>query len=202
MRHLRYFNQINESVSHIKCEYRNGVKPEDVYNIENELQKIPKHLRKIMSSYGAYVVFFNGQITDNKEFEKNKGVRPRNYPIEYTWDNVQGAYDPDNCTVLIGISGNYIKHSQESLLLHEFAHCFDDLIGDHYFGKSISEKINFKKLSKEEPFYYAHMRSPYYYNLHEREYVANAIDLFYRNENTNKELRLNNPTIYKLLSSL
>lgn len=196
-----------EQLTPIRCEYRKGVKfnHPKVQKCFKQLERIPQNLQEIMVDQGAYLVFFHGLITDNPEFAHLKGKRPKGWQSNYTWDDIWAGHNGQSKAIGIGIDGNYVCESSE-WFLHELGHSFDDRIGEYiswrkFFGKQRKQE---KSLSKWGDVLQAIALEPFTneYFEHPREYLANALDLFYTSNETNKQLRINNPTIFKLLSSL
>ena len=72
--------------------------------------------------------------------EDLKGVQPRNWPQGSTWEEVPGAYNPNNKTVVAGAAA---KHGSEALLIHETGHAVGDLLG---FNNSSEVKSAHKRL--------------------------------------------------------
>lgn len=192
-----------EAKSNLVIDYRNVDQNQTrVVKLRAELNKIPSKFRKIAADAGIYIVFFSGDITDNPEFAHNKGVTPRNWPANFTWDAADGAFDGASGAVMIGIDGPNFAHQGRNIVLHEFGHALDDVLGDYYYDQSLSEVIDFKTLSKTEPFYSKELRNPNYFNMHEREYIANSIDLYFKNARGNAKLQKENPTVWELINSL
>ena len=95
--------------------------------------------------------------------------------------------------VLIGVEGDYVE--TDDPFLHEFGHSFDDIVGRNIRGCPMSEWWEVLQALKTEPF------PDWYYN-HPSEYVANAVDLFFNSDRTNRHLEMNNPSIFQLLQEL
>ena len=92
---------------YIQCEYRQGAGPRDelVQKCLRQLQKVPEHLQQIMASEGAYIVFFNGPMTDNREMIHLRGVTPEGGIT--TWDHYRGTHCAKTKAILIGVNGPY-----------------------------------------------------------------------------------------------
>ncbi len=157
--------------------------------------KIPERFIQPMIDHDVYIMFFDGLITDTPEFSHNKGIKARIGKKKYTWEDVYAAYHFDKKVIALK------NNKADFYLLHELGHCFDDIIGRKYFGKSISKTISLKTV-KSEPFYAREMEDANYFNINKREYVANAVDRYFRNKYSRKQLKKNNPTIFKILNSL
>ena len=183
----------------IRCEYRKGVRlnNEKVQEHLHKLERVPQNLQKCIAESGAYIVFFNGQLTDNFEAVNEKGVTPSGWDNHYTWDDIPAAYDDINFkAILVGIEGNYAKTGSH-LFLHEFGHCFNDEIGRILFKKPISETDAVVSAIQREPFLSlnGYLQRP-------KEYVAHSIEKFYLDETTKLYLKIAHPRIYGILSNI
>ncbi len=186
---------------YIRCEYRNGVSPDDakVQGYLRQLQRVPESLQEIMAKEGAYIVFFNGPMTDNPELAHRKGkVIPRWVELYgdnvSTFDYLSGIHIPKQKAVLMGIHGVYVP-GRRDIFLHELGHSFDDLVGTRMQGMSLSATDKVKGAIQTEPFDIDYCNHP-------REYVAQTFADLCWNRATRRELRQKHPQIHKLLSEI
>lgn len=179
---------------YIRCEYRRGVElgNRKVQRYLHQLGRVPPNLQETMAEEGAYIVFFNGPITENQEMVKEMGVTPINWDM-YIWNDIRAGHDPESKAILIGINGNYV--GMRDPFLHEFGHSFDYWIGEHFFGEPLSETNGVKSAIETEPFFGSYFQ-------HAPEYVANAVDCFYRNRLTKWRLKQRHAMIYQILSAI
>jgi hypothetical protein len=156
----------------ISLNYREGVNP-DSFIIKKYLkgiQSIPKHMLSALTYYGAQTVFFNGPITDQKEFHWHKGMLS---PAGVSWDLIRGGYLPLVKKVFLGVRGTYRNLVKLDFIpLHEYGHCFDDLIGRFYFGQSMSNSPELLEQIRQYPFGNEAADKP-------KEYVAHNFVWFY-----------------------
>jgi hypothetical protein len=178
-------------------EYRNGVDPNDqrVKRRVQLIEQVPDQIQQIIAHNGGYIVFFNGRITDQKEFEHKRGKAARNH-AQGTWDDLPGGHNPSMKAVLIGIEGNYPYGQSENDALHEYGHGFDDGIGKRLLGVSLSDTFTVLETVAKAA------RIPNPYNLHPREFAAYAVTQYYKSRADRMTFETSFPKMAKLLRAM
>lgn len=115
-------------------------KPE-VKKLVSQLDVYPTNILSSLKNEGLKQIEIAHLTTpDMAGNEDLKGVQPRNWPSGSTWEEVPGAYNPNNKTV---VAGTAAKHGSEALLIHETGHAVGDLLG---FNDSSELKSAHKRL--------------------------------------------------------
>src|SRR3989344_192249 len=181
----------------LSAEYRNNLDPAhpQIKKYLSQLENIPGHLQEIIARE-AEIVFFNGKITDNRELQFLRGIKPERWN-EGTWDKAPGCYlllHPSSRRRLIFacIENGDSLHSE--VFLHELGHGYDDIIGRHFFASYLSETKIVQAAAKIESF-----RDRYYHD--PQEYVANSVEMFYKSSQSRSRLK-KYPAIFELLTEL
>ena len=120
------------------------------------IEKIPPKIAKSISEANIDVIVGNGSVTDFKQLERLKGVKPRGWPEGSSWDNVAGV---DGIPlVAIGTHGLAYKN----MVLHEIGHGFDASLAteSQISGHQHSHSPVFKELYAELDYTQIH---PYFY---------------------------------------
>jgi|FLOH01.1.fsa_nt_gi hypothetical protein len=167
---------------------------EIVYKRKLLLEKVPDQIQSLMTQGGNEIIFFNGQITDQPEFARNKGKIPRGWPKEYTWDKVPLGQSEGFNSVLIGIKGDYYIIDEQTL--HEYGHAYDAIMGKTIFGGPISQTSLLSSIKGE----YEYQLKDYL--KHNEEFVAFIFDNYYKSEESKQELKKNMPKAYELLKAI
>lgn len=186
-------------------EYRNiKSKNKKCKRVNKNLSKVNKKVLNLLFESGLKIIISKGQITDNVEIKHYKNTHPRNYPKGMVWNFVQAMHEPIIKTIFIGINGNYYNNNKKDypqyynpnrcVILHEIGHNYDDVIGEYFFGKSLSKLKTIKKSMKRNKF------EKEYFNKNPREYVANSFDLFYRSKKDRKKLKKEHKEIWYLIN--
>jgi len=121
----------------------------DVSLITQNLQLIPMTALQFLQSCETKIVICRNSITEHRS--ELKGVNPRGWPRNYTWDNVPGVFNRDRNEVVIStiahnsISGPRVPktgeaHGSFNLVLHEVFHALDYHL--HNSFNSNSESFN------------------------------------------------------------
>jgi len=173
-------------------EYRTGVDSNDsrVRKHIERIERVPDQLQKIIADQWGYIAFFNGSITDQPEFRREKGRVAGGYN-RTTWDVLPGGYYQSKHAVLIGVDGDYIPIDLE-LALHEYGHSFNDEIGRFFFGESLSETPIVLDAIQKRPFNFNPWNDPH-------EFVAHSVELFY---SCRYEFELQQPEVHEFLREL
>ncbi|WP_316569872.1 anthrax toxin lethal factor-related metalloendopeptidase [Neobacillus sp. YIM B06451] len=175
--------------------------PREPFNLEqsaeiiNTITSLPESLLKKIHQAGIVIRLFNGKLTDNPSAQHLKGVIPRGYTNEMTWDDVPGIGGSKVVLVKIGASSRGNGHGSINLELHELAHSVDKLV--------------FHNLSKREPFksvWEKERASLFpgrdYFLTYSEEYFAEAFALYYYSDDTNFLLKDKAPLTYDIIKGL
>ncbi len=108
---------------------------EDAKAAAKSMSIFPETMLKTMRTNGATIVSCRGPITD--AYSDLKGVQPRGWPEDMSWDDVPGMYSPSDKAVVLGTMASgkdrkvpgpgegTIKHGAFDLAGHEAGHGFD-----------------------------------------------------------------------------
>lgn len=211
MKHLKKFETIKNTypisynTSIIKLRHCDENHPK-VKNILKQYKHLSPEILNCLKKGGLKIIIFKGQLCDNPELENYKGLVPRNWPKDMTWDYVDGMYEEGLRKVFIGIEGSYYSTDKEKfpqwyiehrdIFLHELGHAMDDILGESVYGYSVSKLKIIHSLTIKEPF------KKNYYNRHVREYLANAFDMYFRSDETRNKLQKNHKTIFNILKEV
>ncbi|SCX37941.1 RHS repeat-associated core domain-containing protein [Kosakonia sacchari] len=119
--------------------------PIDISEVQAHLHKIPLNILKKVHSLGQFITATNDNITNHPSRHHFKGITPRGWPDDLTWDSVPGVgaegkgaaegMHPDE--TIIALSQNQHGgwslaegHTSTSLVLHEYAHAIDRSLGE------------------------------------------------------------------------
>lgn len=122
------------------------------------IEKIPLKIARQVKSRSSQTGHMrleigNGTITDFRQNQHLRDVRPRGWPIDSTWDDVAGADGISGVT--IGTHGLGYKN----MVLHEIGHAVDESYVSSEFSK-LSKHPEYRKLYKAldkekiNPYYY------------------------------------------------
>jgi Pro-Pro endopeptidase len=128
-------------------------------------------IRKAVDS-NIKVKLFEGNLTDNPSARHLKGIIPRGYTSNRTWDQVPGIGGSRIVLVKIGSSEKGKGHGSVNLELHELAHSLDR----HVYGQ-IREEERFLKIWKRESRLLFPGRA--YFLDYPEEYFAESFAMFY-----------------------
>jgi Pro-Pro endopeptidase len=163
--------------------------------IIQSIHKLPPSLLSKLVEKDVKLKLFNGKLTDNASAAHLKGVRPRGYASDATWDDVPGMGGSQIVYVKIGASDKGKGHSSVNLELHELAHSIDQIV---YGG--IQDNDKFLSIWRKE------VRSLFpnqlYFINYPEEYFAEAFAMYYVNQEQNQCLKEYAPQTYSYIQSL
>jgi len=163
--------------------------------IITRIDKLPTSILSKMDKQNIKLKLFNGKLTDNPTVNHLAGIIPRGYKNSVTWDDVPGIGGAKTVLVKIGSSDKGNGHSSENLELHELAHTLDKLI---FHGVSKKQYFQFIwKMEKDRLF-----PNQEYFLTYSEEYFAESFTLFYFNNETRQQLKINAPLTYELIKEL
>jgi len=177
------------------------VLPEDDFDqkeaagIINRIAMLPDSMLKRAVNQNIRVKLFEGNLTDNPSARHLKGVIPRGYTTNRTWDQVPGIGGSRTVLVKIGSSDKGKGHSSVNLELHELAHSLDR----HVYG-GIRKKEQFLKIWRHESRLLFPGRA--YFLDYPEEYFAESFAMFYIGGMPTRLLQQAAPQTYQYIKSL
>ncbi|WP_318508651.1 anthrax toxin lethal factor-related metalloendopeptidase [Bacillus sp. T3] len=163
--------------------------------IISRLDKLPSTILSKMVEEGIQLHLFEGNLTDQPTAEHLKGVIPRGYTSNKTWDDVPGVGGSKVVLVKIGASAKGSGHGSVNLELHELAHSIDRYVYDE-----IRSNPTYLKIWKQERNILFPGQS-YFINYPE-EYFAETFAMYYLSEETKEILKKEAPKTYAFFNSL
>lgn len=145
---------------------------EEAAGIINRLAFLPESILEKTVENNIKVKLFAGELTDNPSVQHLKGVVPRGYNSNKTWDEVPGIGGSKLVLVKIGSSKKGNGHSSVNLELHELAHSLDKYVYD-----GIREDERFLEIWRKESRVLFPGRS--YFLDYPEEYFAETFAMFY-----------------------
>lgn len=159
------------------------------------LDKLPSSILAKMVQEGIQLHLFEGNLTDQPTAEHLKGVIPRGYTSNKTWDDVPGVGGSKVVLVKIGASAKGNGHGSVNLELHELAHSIDRYVYDE-----IRSSPAYLKIWKQERNLLFPGQS-YFINYPE-EYFAETFAMYYLSGETKELLKKEAPKTYAFFNSL
>ncbi|MGV2938544.1 toxin [Mesobacillus sp. LC4] len=141
------------------------------------------------------VKLFEGSLTDNPTASHLKGIVPRGYTSDKTWDQVPGIGGSRTVLVKIGSSEKGKGHGSVNLELHEFAHSLDRHVYD-----GIRHEKRFQEIWKRESRLLFPGRG--YFLDYPEEYFAESFAMFYIGGLPAKLLKEAAPQTYQYIEGL
>lgn len=92
-----------------------------------EFEKIPEPFHDVMAKHVHGIDLGDGPVSDY--MPELRGVHPRGWPADKSWDNVAGVYDGNVRRVVVG-GGPGLDHGSTSVAVHEAGHALDHALGD------------------------------------------------------------------------
>ncbi|WP_458412937.1 anthrax toxin lethal factor-related metalloendopeptidase [Schinkia sp. CFF1] len=171
------------------------VPDEDNYN-HDEVKGMVSRIAHIHPTFLQYLVvnnvkvkLFSGKLTDEPYFDDLKGVTPRGWSKDKTWDQVPGAGGKYIAAAKIGASDQGNGHGSINLELHEIGHTVERTV-----FKGLRNDEDFLKIwAKEVPVLFP---GDSYFNSYPEEYFAEVFAMYYLNKDTNLEVQMKAPKTY------
>lgn len=177
------------------------VLPEDEFDQEEaagiikRLALLPDSILKKAVDHNIKVKLFEGNLTDNPSARHLKGVVPRGYTSNRTWDQVPGIGGSRIVLVKIGSSEKGKGHSSVNLEFHELAHSLDR----HVYG-GIRQEEQFLKIWRTESRLLFPGRA--YFLDYPEEYFAECFAMFYVGGMPARLLQEAAPQTYQYIKNL
>ena len=140
--------------------------------IINRIMLLPESMILKAVDSNIKVKLFEGRLTDNPTASHLKGIVPRGYTSEKTWDQVPGIGGSRTVLVKIGSSEKGKGHGSVNLELHELAHSLD-----RHVYNGIRHEERFLKIWKHESRLLFPGRA--YFLDYPEEYFAESFAMFY-----------------------
>lgn len=163
--------------------------------IVSRLNRLPNTMLTKINQQGIKIKLFTGRLTDNPTAKHLRGVKPRGYVGDTTWDDVPGIGGSKTVLVKIGASQPGNNHSSVNLELHELAHSVD-----RYLYNEVSDNDKFLKIWKQEGMKLFPNRS--YLTTFSEEYFAETFAMYYLNPVTKEQLKRLAPKTFEFLQVL
>ncbi|MEI5907285.1 toxin [Bacillus spongiae] len=154
---------------------------EEVMRMINRLSALPINLLESIRKEEIQVRLFQESLTDFPSAAHLKGVIPRGYKSNITWDEVPGIGGSKLVLVKIGHSNPGQGHGSVNLELHELAHSIH-----RYLLDDLLVEITLQELMEKESGLLFHNRE--YFLHYKEEFFAESFAMFYLNSSTNKTL--------------
>lgn len=171
------------------------------YNHE-EVQKMVLRIAKIHPTFlhdlivnNVKVKLFSGTLTDEPYFADLKGVSPRGWSSNKTWDQVPGAGGTKIAAAKIGASEPGNGHGSINLELHELGHAVERSV-----FKGLRNNKEFLVIWEDEVSLLFNNNK--YFNSYPEEYFAEVFAMYYLSEETNEEVQENAPKTYRYMQEL
>lgn len=187
-------NNISTSVKQIVILPEQAFNQNEAAGIINRISKLPDSLLAKIHDQGITLKMFTGKLTDNPTASHLKGITPRGYQNNATWDDVPGIGGGKVVLVKIGASEKGRGHGTINLELHEMAHSID-----HYIYDNISEKQLFHEIWEKE---HDQLFPGNSYFLYPEEYFAETFAMYYLSQETRNLLHVKAPLTFELIKSL
>ncbi|SEM81994.1 hypothetical protein SAMN05192533_10632 [Mesobacillus persicus] len=168
---------------------------EEVADIVSRIDALPEKMLRKITEERIYLALFNGKLTDNPSARDLRGVTPRGYTSDKTWDEVPGVGGSKLVLAKIGSSTQGSGHGSVNLELHELAHSID-----RHVYKLIRDDEEFLEIWKKE----SKMLFPgkeYFLNYPE-EYFAETFAMYYLGGEYHQLLRDVAPQTYWFIDGL
>jgi Pro-Pro endopeptidase len=173
----------------------NDFDQEEAAGIINRISVLPDSMLKKAINNNIKIKLFEGNLTDNPSARHLKGIVPRGYTTNRTWDQVPGIGGARTVLVKIGSSDKGKGHSSVNLELHELAHSIDR----HVYG-GIREEQRFLEIWRQESRLLFPGRA--YFLDYPEEYFAESFAMFYIGGMPSQLLQHAAPQTYQYIKSL
>jgi Pro-Pro endopeptidase len=175
--------------------------PEDSFNqreaakVVSRLSLLPNQLLDEIKQQGITIKLFEGKLTDNPTASHLRGVIPRGYKSNTTWDDVPGIGGGKTVLVKLGHSEKGMGHGSVNLELHELAHSID-----RYILHDLKYNRLFLDLWEKERSMLFPNHS--YLLLFPEEYFAESFAMYYLSEDTKIILYQRAPQTYEFIRNM
>lgn len=174
---------------------KNNYNHDDVQDMISRIAHIHPTILQYLVVNNVKVKLFSGKLTDEPFFADLKGVSPRGWSSDRTWDQVPGAGGDYLAAAKIGASAPGNGHGSINLELHEIAHTVERSV-----LKGLRNSKDFLSIWEEE----APVLFPgdQYFNSYPEEYFAEVFAMYYLNADMNKEVQQKAPKTYTYIQKV
>jgi Pro-Pro endopeptidase len=173
----------------------NSFNQKEAAKVVSRLSLLPNQLLDEIKQQGITIKLFEGKLTDNPTASHLRGVIPRGYQSETTWDDVPGIGGGKTVLVKLGHSEKGKGHGSINLELHELAHSID-----RFILKDLKYNRKFLDIWEKERSILFQNNS--YLLLFPEEYFAESFAMYYYNDETKKALYQRAPQTYEFISNM
>lgn len=174
----------------VVAEYRDGTYglDDEVVSYNEFLEKVPDQIQNMVNSYGGKIVYFNGVLKKQPEFQE--GDFQAKWKERDPFEVSNAAYDNDTKRAFLGVKGDYYN-KKPSDALHEYGHLMDFCIGPRIFGYPLSQTTEIALIHKKD------MPRLNEYMQDRAEYIADTVRKYYESSETKAELKRDFPERYE-----
>lgn len=173
----------------------NDYSHEEVVGMIYRISRIHPSILHQLADNDVKIKLFSGKLTDEPYFSDLKGVSPRGWNQNITWDEVPGAGGAEIVAAKIGASEKGHGHGSINLELHEIAHSVEYTIGN-----GLRENEEFLAIWRDEVSRLFNEKE--YFNNYPEEYFAEVFAMFYLNEASRMEVFVKAPKTYAFIQKL
>jgi Pro-Pro endopeptidase len=173
----------------------NSFNQKEAAKVVSRLSLLPNQLLDEIKQQGITIKLFEGKLTDNPTASHLRGVIPRGYQSETTWDDVPGIGGGKTVLVKLGHSEKGKGHGSVNLELHELAHSID-----RFILKDLKYNRMFLDIWEKERSILFQNNS--YLLLFPEEYFAESFAMYYYNDETKKALYQRAPQTYEFIRNM
>lgn len=194
LKHEELFKN-NELLQHLFLYPQTSFDEKEALQIVKTIYKLPPFLLSKLVEKDVRIKLFTGKLTDNASAAHLKGIKPRGYGQDATWDDVPGMGGSHTVLVKIGASDKGHGHGSVNLELHEVAHSIDQIV----YGK-IKDDPEFLTIWKKEVDSLFPNQS--YFIHYPEEYFAESFAMYYVNQEQKYRLKRLAPLTYTYIKQL
>jgi len=166
----------------------NGIPVKEKIRHLNELNSMPVEFLNVMRGR-ITVDLTHGAITNLPQYAELKGVKPRGWVGDATWDDVPGIGGTNG----LALGESIMNNNAWSLAIHEATHSVDSQ------SKFRSSKEFLAAFNADKGRPHPADTNGVYRTSYPEEYLAIAVDEYYCNEQTKKNLKTQYPLAYDLI---
>jgi len=164
--------------------------PQERRDISTELMKLPVRLREKLRRDGAYVeTVVNTGITSSPSQSHLRGVTPRGWPSNRTWDSVVGGAVKEQRKIVLVANRLKEGHGSINAVLHEMIHILDRTLSDKS-GTDFSESEVWQRFFHDNKDSISSTLSPYVGTYPEEGFAELYSYYLYSKESRERLLRL------------
>lgn len=167
---------------------------ESAINMIMRISEIDPVILSFLAEHNLKIKLFDGNITDEPNFQKLTGTVPRGWNNGLTWDDVPGGCGPILAAAKIGASQTGMGHSSINLELHEIGHLFER----NY--QALKNNSVYASIWKEEAPKLMPLRD--YFLDYQDEFFAEAFAMYYFEDHSREVLKQKAPKSFVFISEI